>query len=242
MARRTRSGLRAAWAGLPTVLKEVTAFIGAIAALLTALAAIGVFGGGDDDGGQRASPTSTPTASANSTVPVVVTLRRSGYLTRGFVTPKGFIVATRETREPGFEATWSDAEATHREEVTLAEPPGSVVPGAVTLRVVGDGGPPGEDFPTRNAETLHEGEEVTAHLGPGRESPGKVMRVRDTQSVQDLGTVENLLVTERISNGTGGVPVLDGQRRMVAMTFGEGPETTFSIPIEDLLNQFPDAF
>jgi hypothetical protein len=226
------------------VIKELTAFIGAVAALLAALAAIGVFDGDDDDGGSASAPGPTPTATpaVNAEMPVVVTLRRQGYLTRGFVTPKGLIVATRETREPGFEATWTDAEGEHRAKVALAEPPGSVVPGAVTLRVLGDERPARVSFATRNAETLKEEEAVTAYFGPGRESPGEVKRVRDSQPVPGLGIVDNLLVTDRISNGTGGVPILDVQRRMVAMTFGEGAETTFSIPIEDLFNQFPDAF
>jgi hypothetical protein len=55
--------LRAVWAGLPTVIKEFAAFTGAIAALLTALVAIGVFDG-DDDNGQGASTTPTTQATA----------------------------------------------------------------------------------------------------------------------------------------------------------------------------------
>jgi hypothetical protein len=54
--------------------------------------------------------------------------------------------------------------------------------------------------------------------------------------------VEDLLVTDKVSRRTGGLPILDRRQAMVAMAFAESEEQTLSVPIEDIMLQFPQAF
>lgn len=240
---------RAVWRALPGVGKALSAVIGTAAALIAVLAGLGVLGGNGSTSNTVPRPVSQTVTGATENVaaspdkPVVVTLLQNHvYITRGFVTPKGFVIATAESANPGFVASWTDSRGDHQAGVTVHDQAGSVVPVAVELQVLGSAQPPRINFDTRNASTLRKGDPVTAYYGPGRESPGHVEGVGVSEKVAGYGRLSGLLLTDRISNGTGGVPVLDAHGKMVAMIFAEGPGVTLSVPIEQLFNQFPDAF
>ena len=239
------------WSKFPGTLQAITAFVVAVAGLIAALTAIGVFKSGDAEDADRsprgaAAPTAlTPTSAKR---PLVVRLTRGDQVTRGFVTPKGFIIATAETSQAGYVASWTDLTGEHRAKVALAQPAAGFAPGAVVLKVVGNVQPTRQSFSMRDTNTLKQGESIVAYLGPGRENPGTVRRTGESQSFEAPGSpkgtltvADNLLTTDKVSD-TGSIPIFDTHGAMVAMTMGDDSDSSFSIAIENLLNEFPDAF
>jgi TIR domain len=212
----------------------VGALAGSIAALAVALVALGVFDGNGGDGERNGPP-------PEGALPVVVDLERGGFFTRGFFTPKGFIVATQDTFEPGFTASWTAGGRDHEDEVELVEEGSAIQRWIALLRPVTEEGPR-VDFPTRDAQTLEAGERIRGFYGPSRISPGRVRAVGADERIEPLGLVEDLLVTDKVSRRTGGLPILDRRQAMVAMAFAESEEQTLSVPIEDIMLQFPQAF
>ena len=212
----------------------IGALVGSIVTLVGVLIALGVLDGNGADKTRKIPPPA-------DTHPVVVDLQRGGFLTQGFFTPKGFIVATQDTLAPGFTGAWTAGGREREDEVRVVAEGGAVQPWIVLLEPETDEGPR-LDFPTRDAQTLRVGERISGYYGSSQTSPGRVRMVGADEQIGRLGTVENLLVTDKVSRGTGGLPILDGKQRTVAMTFAEGEGETLSVPIEDIRLQFPEAF
>ena len=226
------------WAGIPVVVKEIAALLTAAAAVIGALAAIGVLGDGDDG----SSSNTTTTAEA---LPTVVRLEGVGgtYVERGFFTPKGFIVTTPDVAQGEFTAIWSTEGGEEEARVELVERGGLVAPGVVLMALTREQ-PPIRAFRTFNSSGLKPGDPVSAYLSPTQSTLGQVVEVGARRQVGDT-QISNLLITTRVTRpGEGGLPLLDEEERVVGMLYGddEANRQSASIPIEDIRTQFADAF
>ena len=191
---------------------------------------------------ERPSPqkNSSPTNTASPTQPeryasiqvVRVSLGRGW--SRGFFTPRGYIIAmvgqllkaSEETT-----VTWSKDNREYKEIAEVVQ-----VNDWIALLKLKHGLLPG-DIPVRNSTSLRQGERVERFISATDKTPGSVLELNVK------GMKPNVLVTTKISAaGEAGAPVIDSQGRVVAMVLGGSPDKTESLPIEIIKVRFYQAF
>ena len=169
----------------------ITTVGASIAAVIAALAEIGVFSRGDD----KAEPVAAAAAAPASKVPVVVQIELDdGAQLRGFFTTHGRVVSSAHAR--GGHASWSDGVERVRADLVVA-----VEKGDVALFTVEGHAAPSADFAVRSAASLRPGDPVVLFLGGQQRTSGRVS--------EDAGPGPYKLVTSRISAmGDLGAPIL----------------------------------
>lgn len=187
------------------------------------------------------SKNSSPTNTASPTQPeryapiqvVRVSLGRGSW-SRGFFTPKGYIIAmVGQMLKPSEETTvtWSKDNRDYKEIADVVQ-----VNDWIALLKLKHGLLPG-DIPVRNSTSLRQGERVERFISANDKTPGKVL------DFNVKGMKPNVLVTTKISAaGEAGAPVVDSQGRVVAMVLGGSPDKTESLPIEIIKVRFYEAF
>ena len=206
------------WHHVPTTIMWITTVGASLAAVIAALAEIGVFSSGDDKA-----------AAAASKVPVVVQIELAdGGQLRGFFTAHGRVVSTALAR--GGHASWSDGAERARAELVVAAEQGDLA-----LFTVAGHAAPTADFAVRTAASLRPGDPVVLYLGPQQRTSGRIS--------DDAGTGPYPLVTSRISAmGDLGAPLLDGEDRLIGVVAGHDANHTYARPIESIRAAFPDEF
>lgn len=164
----------------------------------------------------------------------VVRVNLKGGWSRGFFTPKGYIVAMvgqilKDSDETT--VTWSKDNREYRETAEVVH-----VNDWIALLRLKHGLLPG-DIPMRNASSLQQGERVDRFINANDKTPGKVL------GLNVKGLKPSVLLTTKISAaGEAGAPVIDSQGRVVAMILGGSPDKTESLPIEIIKVRFYQAF
>jgi hypothetical protein len=239
-----RQGRRTSWwTSIPAVVKQITASIAAVAALVGSLVAAGVIGGGGKGANQPASG-STVNEAAPGALPIVVRFEGKDprYAERGFFTPQGFLVSTGYALASTDMVAWTEDGREQEARVELVRKSGPKQPGAVLFKLAREQ-PPRIEYEIRNAQTLRKGESVTAYLGASQSSPGAVVDPRVRATVPGYGPVSNLVATTSLGRESeGGGPLLDSQGQLVGMLFAGSESKTVSIRIETLRAEFPEAF
>jgi hypothetical protein len=232
------------WSNIPAVVKQATALITAVAALLGSLVAAGVIGGDGNGHGSRAGAGSTINETATALLPVVVRFEGKDprYAERGFFTPQGFIVSTQHALASTSMVAWTDQGRSQEAQVALVRKGGADVPGAVLFKLAREQ-PPRSAYEIRNAQSLRKGEPVIAYLGAGQSTPGQVVDPHAQVVVPGYGTVSDLIATTSLGRQSeGGAPLLDSRRRLIGMLFAGGEDETVAIRIEAIRAEFPAAF
>jgi hypothetical protein len=244
MAARRQNGWKAVWTSIPAVVKQITALLTAVAALLGSLAALGIFGGDGNKGGSEGASGSTAGKAPTAALPVVVRFEGSDprYAERGFFTPQGNIVSTQHALASTYMVAWTGEGRAQEARVRLLRRGGPDLPGAVLFELAREQ-PPRRDYGTRDARSLHKGEPVTAFLGTTQSTPGKVLDKAAQVAVPGYGTLSNLVLTTSLGRQSeGGAPLLDNRKQVIGMLFAGSENQTVSLRIEDIRAEFPDAF
>ncbi len=244
MTQRRRARTRAWWTGIPAAVKQITAVLTAVAALLGSLAALGVFGGHGNKQGNGPAGSSTDGGPPASVLPVVVRFEGKDprYAERGFFTPQGFIVSTQYALASTLTIAWTEEGREQEAQVELARKGGPDLPGTALFRLAREQ-PPRRDYQIRNAQSLRKGESVTAYLGESQSTPGKVVDPHAHVTIPGYGPLSDLVATTSLGRQSeGGAPLLDDRQRVIGMLFAGSEARTVSIRIEAIRAEFPNAF
>lgn len=235
------------WRSLPGVLTALAAIITAITGLYLA---IGRNGGNSTPTQRLILPDVPPTQTIQHAIQTVRLKRVQPpikYLSHGFFTSKGYIIALKEGigNATEVDAIWT---SDNREQRAVAKvvKQGSLVFQVILLRIEDKSIPP-EALPIRVSKSLHRGNRVERYLGPHDRTPGKVLEVGVKRRELLYGKIFIALITTAISGfGDKGAPVIDSEGRVVGMVveldYKGRVKKTISIPIENIKANFPEAF
>jgi hypothetical protein len=173
-------------------------------------------------------------------LPVPVELHGgAGPLQHGFFTPTGMVISTSEAAGAGrLSVHW-------REDGKEVQAPARVVDeeGRLVLLEVGGDTVPEVAFDVGRAISLQRRERIEAYISPSERPAGHVREVGASREIQDVGTLDDLLVSSPLAGpGDSGAPILDARGRLVAVLYGQSPTEAVSIPIETVRARFQAAF